>query len=125
VPATASASTSVNAELKAADGSCNPYLALGGLIAAGLDGIARALDPGDPVLVDPAAFSEQERERLGIHRLPASLGEALDALQRDTVLTTALGPLLLASFTAVKRGEIADFAAQDEAFELRAHAHTF
>ncbi|HKC74345.1 MAG TPA: glutamine synthetase family protein [Chloroflexota bacterium] len=118
-------STSVNAELKAADGSCNPYLALGGLIAAGLDGIARALDPGDPVLVDPAAFSEQERERLGIHRLPASLGEALDALQRDTVLTTALGPLLLASFTAVKRGEIADFAAQDEAFELRAHAHTF
>ena len=57
--------------------------------------------------------------------MPASLGEALDALERDTVLTAALGPLLVASFTAVKRGEITDFAAQDEAFELRAHARTF
>lgn len=118
-------STGVNAELKTADGSCNPYLALGGLIAAGLDGVQRRLDPGEPALVDPANLPEDERRRRGIRRLPASLGDALDALERDTVLTDALGSTLLASFTAVKRGEIDDFAAQDEAFELRAHTRAF
>ncbi len=118
-------SVTVNAELKAIDGSCNPYLALGGLIAAGLDGVARELDPGEPLLVDPADLSEHERERRGIRRLPSSLGQALDALERDTVLSEALGPLMLAAFVAVKRGEVADFAAQDDAFELRAHARTF
>ena len=44
---------STNAELKAADASCNPYLAVGGLIAAGLDGIERGLEPPEPVQVDP------------------------------------------------------------------------
>ena len=116
---------SVNAELKAVDGSANPYLALGGLIAAGLDGIARELDPGDPVLVDPGTLTDAERERRGIKRLPTSLEEALRALESDTVLADAVGPLLLAAFSAVKRGEIAGFAAQDEAFELRMHARSF
>jgi glutamine synthetase len=116
-------STSVNAELKSADGSCNPYLALGGLIAAGLDGITRELDPGEPVLVDPATLTEPERESRGIRRLPTTLGQALDALERDSVLVDALGALMLATFTGVKRGEIADFAERDEAFELHTHAH--
>ena len=117
-------STSVNAELKSADGSCNPYLALGGLIAAGLDGIIRELDPGEPVLVDPGALTERERESRGIRRLPTTLGQALDALERDSVLVDALGALMLATFTGVKRGEIADFAERDEGFELHTHAHT-
>ena len=48
---------SVNLELKPSDSSHNPYIALGGLIAAGLDGVDRELDPGEPVLVDPAGLS--------------------------------------------------------------------
>ncbi len=124
-PARAGEAGSANAELKAADGSCNPYLALGGLIAAGLDGIARELDPGEAVLIDPADLSDDERERRGIVRLPDSLGAALDTLERDAVLQEALGPLLAAAFIGVKRSEIADFAANDEAFELDAHARTF
>src|SRR6058998_2067243 len=52
---------STNAELKACDATCNPYLALGGLIAAGLDGIERQLVPPDPVEVDPATIPEEER----------------------------------------------------------------
>src|SRR5207302_11432478 len=43
---------STNAELKACDASCNPYLALGGLLAAGLDGLERGLEPPEPVDVD-------------------------------------------------------------------------
>ena len=41
--------------------SSNPYLALGGLLAAGLDGMERKLDPGEPTLVDPDTLSEIER----------------------------------------------------------------
>ena len=85
---------STNFELKPADHSGNPYLAMGGLIAAGLDGIRRNLDPGDPVDVDPGNWSDEERARRGIKRLPETLDAALDALEADTVLTEALGPLL-------------------------------
>ena len=61
---------STNVELKAADATCNPYLALGGLIAAGLDGLERGLEPPEPVDVDPATLPEDERARAGIRRCP-------------------------------------------------------
>ena len=77
---------STNAELKAADSSANPYLAVGGLIAAGLDGIERSLELPDAVEVDPATIPEEERTQRGIRRLPATQAEALDALAGDTVL---------------------------------------
>jgi glutamine synthetase len=98
---------SLRLEVRCADHSANPYLALGALLAAGLDGIERGLDPGAPLAVDPGALSEEERQRLGIERLPTTLPEALDALSRDEVLTAALGPLLTTSYLAVKRQEVA------------------
>src|SRR5205814_1052384 len=58
---------STNAELKACDATCNPYLALGGLIAAGLDGLERGLEPPEPVEVDQVTIGEEERARRGIH----------------------------------------------------------
>ena len=116
---------SINAELKACDHTSNPYLALGALAAAGLDGIDRKLELGEPMLRDPGSLSEQERDRLGVRRLPTSLGEALDALAANQVLTEALGPLLSAAFQGVKRREIELFAAQDVAFELRHHLTCF
>jgi len=116
---------SVNAELKACDHTANPYIALGALLAAGMDGMARELTLGEPMLVDPATLSEEERTRLGARRLPTSLGEALDALQADTVLTEALGPTLLSAILGVKRLEIGLFAAQDKDFELRNHRYKY
>ncbi len=112
---------STNVELKAADASCNPYLALGGLVAAGLDGLERGLELPDPVEVDPATMAEDERERRGIARLPATQAEALDALAADRVLTDALGPVLAASYLAVRRSEWAAYSAGDEAFEQQGH----
>jgi glutamine synthetase len=112
---------STNVELKSADASCNPYLALGGLIAAGLDGLERDLEPPEPVEVDPATISEDERAERGIRRLPATQEEALDALAADDVLTVALGPTLTTSYLAVRRSEWAAYSAGDEAFEQRGH----
>jgi glutamine synthetase len=120
-----SEASSVNLELKASDPSNNPYLALGGLIAAGLDGVARSLSPGEPALIDPGNWSEQERLARGIRRYPTTQSEALDALQQDTVLMDALGPLLSTSYPAVKRSEYEAFAAQDLAFEIKHHIHKF
>jgi glutamine synthetase len=112
---------STNAELKAADASSNPYLAVGGLIAAGLDGLERGLDPPEPVEVDPATIDEREREALGIIRLPATQEEALDALASDDVLLEALGPVLAESYLAVRRSEWEAYSAGDEAFEQQGH----
>jgi glutamine synthetase len=112
---------STNAELKACDASCNPYLALGGLIAAGLDGIERGLAPPEPVAVDPATLTDAERARRGIVPLPATQAEALDALAADELLTGALGPVLAGSYLAVRRSEWAAYSAGDAAFEQHGH----
>jgi len=112
---------STNAELKAADASSNPYLAVGGLIAAGLDGLERKLEPPEPVEVDPATIDEGERERRGIVRLPATQAEALGALAADDVLMSALGPVLAESYLAVRRSEWEAYSAGDEAFEQQGH----
>src|SRR5438270_1969201 len=60
---------SINLELKPADHSGNPYLAMGALIAAGLDGIQNAIDPGEPEEIDPGNYSDEEREKGGIRGL--------------------------------------------------------
>jgi glutamine synthetase len=112
---------STNAELKAADASCNPYLALGGVIAAGLDGLERRLEPPEPVEVDPATVPEDERNERGIDRLPATQGEAIDALEADELLLGALGPELARSYLAVRRSEWEAYSAGDQAFEQQGH----
>jgi len=116
---------STNAELKASDASSNPYLALGGLLAAGLDGVKRQLNPGEPELVDPGNYSDAERAARGIRRFPTNLKEALDNLEKDQVLTNALGPLLAKSFLAVKRLEWESFSKEDVAFEVKHHFWKF
>jgi glutamine synthetase len=95
-------------EWRAPDASANPYLMLAGLIAAGLDGIERKLEPSadcDDDLYEQPLGALRAR---GIALLPQSLGEALDALQSDAVIAAALGPTLLREFLALKRTEAAE-----------------
>jgi glutamine synthetase len=112
---------STNVEYKASDATCNPYLAVGGLIAAGLDGIERGLEPPEPVEVDPATLPEGEREERGIRPLPSTQEEALEALAADAVLTGALGPVLTRSYLAVRGSEWEVYSVEDEAFEQQGH----
>ncbi|UCF93430.1 MAG: glutamine synthetase [Desulfobacterales bacterium] len=92
-------------EFKTADATANPYLALGALIAAGLDGLQRNLPLPEEVTVDPALIPEAERQARGIDLLPQSLGAALDALRKDEVLLEALGKALARSYVAVRQCE--------------------
>ena len=116
---------SLNLELKCADHSGNPYLALGGLIAAGLDGIHNKIEPGEPQEIDPGNYSDEEREQRGIRRLPTTLTESLDELERDKVLTEALGPLLTTSYLAVKRAESAFFVDKTPEEEALQHFYKY
>jgi glutamine synthetase len=124
-PLQGDASSSVNLELKPSDSSANPYLALGAVIQAGLDGIRRKLDPGDAVNVDPATLSEQQRSAAGARRLPRSLDEAVDALAADELLMSVLGPLRSTAYLAVRRAEAATFAEHDTAWECFQHFARF
>src|ERR687896_1162496 len=112
---------STNLEFKPSDSSANPYLALGGAILAGLDGVRTCADPGEAINIDPADLSDGERARLGVRPLPHSLGEALDALAADELLMDALGPLRRTAYLAVKRSDIDAFGQHDAAFECFHH----
>ncbi|HZU12675.1 MAG TPA: glutamine synthetase family protein [Chloroflexota bacterium] len=116
---------SFNLELKPVDNSANPYLALGGIIAAVLDGIDRSIEPGPPSEHDPANLSEAERAERGIRRLPTDPESALQQLEQDRLLTDALGEFLARAYLAVHRADNAAFAAEDEDFEIRNHFYKF
>jgi glutamine synthetase len=104
-------------EYKVSDASANPHVALGGLIAAGLDGLQRRLKLPQEVAVDPGLIPEADRTARGIDPLPHNLGEAIDALRKNEVLLQALGEALAASFIAVRQSEweaLKDMVLEDE-----------
>ncbi len=92
-------------ELKTVDASANPYLALGAVIAAGLDGVRHCLELGEPVAVDPGHMTESERSTRGIELLPTNLGESIEQLSNDKVLLDALGTELTQAYLAVRKAE--------------------
>ena len=93
-------------EYRGADASANPYLALGALVRAGLEGV-RAQLPTPPILDrDPAQLDTDEAERFGVGGLPTSLDDALQALLDDTTARAWMGPLLHDGYMSVKRAEL-------------------
>jgi len=109
---------STRIEYKAIDNTANPYLAKLGVLAAGMDGIERELDPGKPVQQDPDSLSNAERADRNIERFPETLGEALDILEQDHVLRSALGEELMDSYITVKRAQWEEFNSSVTDWEL-------
>jgi len=112
-------------EWRLPDASANPYLATAALIAAGLDGIDRQLDPGPATTADLFTWTPTQLREHGIGLLPQSLNEALDALQADAVVCGALGDTLTAEFLRLKRTEWTDYARHVSGWELDRYAATF
>lgn len=96
-----------NLEYRAADNTASPYWALGVMIRAGLEGLRRKLPQPPLVGVDPASLSDEERNTLGLRRLPATLPDALDAFSADAVVRGWFHPELFEAFLALKRKELA------------------
>lgn len=103
IPAKRGKSTRI--ELRSPDPSSNPYLALAAALAAGLDGIKNKITP--PEATDRNIFNmdEMELNALGIEKLPGSLEEALNELEKDEVLKAALGEHIYEKFMEAKRAE--------------------
>lgn len=99
-----------NLEIKAFDLAANPYLVVAALIFAGLAGIDADARLPDPVDVDPASLSEDERAARGIAALPTDVLAATDAFEADEALTAGFGPELAATIVDVRRGEASRFA---------------
>ena len=118
-------SDTYNLELKTSDASANPYLSLGGLIWAGIDGVRNGWEPGPPVSVDPGKLSDSERQSLGIVELPKSMAEALAALENDRVLIDAMGDLMARAYLTVRRAEERVFREQNQEFEIANHFYKF
>ncbi|HMC88794.1 MAG TPA: type III glutamate--ammonia ligase [Gemmataceae bacterium] len=95
----------------------NPYLAFAAYLYAGLDGIKRRLDPGEPNLGNMYEMSQEEMARRNIRVLPQSLHEALNELERDEVIQKALGPIY-PEFLKLKRMEWNEFHKQVSPWEV-------
>ncbi|MDE1842867.1 MAG: type I glutamate--ammonia ligase, partial [Thaumarchaeota archaeon] len=106
-------------EFRAPDPSSNPYLVFAAVQAAGLDGIKKKMDPGDPVYEDIYKMTKAQRTAKGIGDLPATLGEALDELESDRKF---LSPVF-SNETVDKLVEVE--RADDHEVSIRPHPHEF
>ncbi len=96
-------------ELRLTDSCANPYLATAAVIAAGLDGVDRRLDPGEPHNVNHYTLSSDELRQRGIAVLPQSLHEAILALEQDPLFAQALGEEFIGEFIRLKRMEWVEY----------------
>jgi glutamine synthetase len=96
-------------ELRLTDSSANPYLATAAVIAAGIDGIERKLDPGEPQNFNLYTLTIKELREKGINVLPQSLHEALNALEADELFHNRLGRAFVDEFISLKRIEWVDY----------------
>ncbi|MBC7813521.1 MAG: type I glutamate--ammonia ligase [Burkholderiales bacterium] len=115
--------THTRLELRCPDPSSNPYLAAAVMLQAGLDGIRQKL-PLQDALEETLLGQDQSRLRR-IEVLPASLGEALDALSQDDVIMSALGPYISDRYLAAKRQEYDEYNRQVTAWEVERYVNRY
>jgi glutamine synthetase len=92
-------------EFRCPDPLCNPYFTYAAVFEAGLDGIKKKTDPGDPVDVNIYHLTETERKKLGIKVLPTSLKEALEEWKSDEICMKALGKEVAEKYIELKMSE--------------------
>jgi len=92
-------------EYRGVDPSCNPYLAFSAMLMAGLDGIKKKIDPGDPVDKDVYEMTTEDKHEYGIKQLPTTLSDALEELKCDDLFKNVLGSHLYDAFIDYKTQE--------------------
>jgi glutamine synthetase len=92
-------------EVRICDSAANLYLGTALVVAAGLDGVRRNLKPGEPVNVDTYSVDDRDLAASGIHRLPSTLGEAIEQFAASDFTRGVLGDQLFDSFLQMKRDE--------------------
>lgn len=105
-------------EVRGPDPSCNPYLSLAAMIAAGLEGIEEGLEPGEPVEKDIRRLSGREKGRLRVKGLPANLGDAVEAFVKDRLIAGVLGSVAAKTLIRAKTEEWLSYLRQVHPWEL-------
>jgi glutamine synthetase len=106
-------------EFRSPDPACNPYLAFSVMLAAGLEGIKKGLEPPAPVEENVYEMSEVERKKRGIDILPASLLQAIMLAEKSEVVRKALGEHVFEAFIQNKKIEWNQYKAQVTEYELK------
>lgn len=116
---------STRIELRSPDPACNPYLELALCLAAGLDGIKRNLQPGPPINVNIYQLTDQEREELSIESLPGNLAEALDEMEKDSLVCSILGEHITRKYMAAKRQEWDEYRTDVTQWEIEQYLRKY
>ncbi|XP_013605508.1 PREDICTED: protein fluG-like [Brassica oleracea var. oleracea] len=106
-----------NFEIKSCDGAANPHLSLAIIMAAGIDGLRRHLQLPEPIDTNPADVAAT------LKRLPESLSEAVEALEKDQVLHELLGQKLLVAITGVRKSEVEYYSKNPDACKQLIHRY--
>jgi len=112
-------------EFRLPDSGCNPYLVTAALLAAGLDGVDRKLQPGSPNNTNLYERSAAQLAAEGVRVLPQNLLEAIGELERDEVVCGALGPELSKEFIDLKRMEWTEYARHVSDWETHRYLEFF
>ena len=112
-------------ELRLSDSSCNPYLATAAVIAAGLDGIERNLDPGPPHNINHYRYTEEALKEMGIGILPQNLNEAINALKKDILFFDQLGQDFLNEYIQLKEMEWIEYQRHVSDWEVNRYLELF
>ena len=110
--------SSTRIEYRSPDPACNPYLAYSVILAAGMKGVEEGYDLPDPQQGNIYELTPEERAAEGLHPLPQSLSDALDAMEHSDLVAEALGEHVHDWFLRNKRNEWTDYKAQVTQFEL-------
>ncbi len=116
---------STRCEVRMPDPSANPYLALTVQLAAGLEGVEQGLIPPDPVNKNIFTMSHRERRRYRIDELPRDLHEAIDCLEKDKEIRSALGEHVYERFVEAKRSEWLEYSAMVSDWEIDRYLGAF
>ncbi|WP_184665496.1 type I glutamate--ammonia ligase [Texcoconibacillus texcoconensis] len=123
IPSSRGMSTRI--EVRSPDPTANPYLAMGAMLAAGLDGVRKKMAPPMETDRNIYAMDEDERNAEGIGSLPATLKEAIDNLKANEVITQSLGEHALEHFTEAKEIEWDMFRTQVHPWEREQYMSTY
>jgi len=116
VPAARGSATRL--ELRCPDPSCNPYLALAAILAAGLDGIENRIQPPAPSNKNIFQMTDEERQADGIVAIPASLDEAIMEMSQSSFIKNVLGDHIFSKYVEAKQEEYNEYKTKVSKWEI-------
>jgi glutamine synthetase len=106
-------------ELRCPDSMANPYLAMAVALSAAMSGIKSGEEPPDPLEESFSAYDDEGMQRIGVPRLPGTLGEAIQAMTQDQLVQDALGSYVYDQLLTVKQTEWEEYRAHVSPWEHR------